>query len=284
MEDNQGFREKGGGSEYYDCQDFSDCSRDRVGFGGHPNWFRDHGLVSPSEAFQANGDKQIADSIRSDLASSYRTSSRPVWDHLGTIPVEFEPWIKIGIETFTLAERFQSHSLSLPLLWRHSLRTGYVAAFITQAQLGDSHAAWEAFVGGVLHDIGHVVFLTEYPSDFSRVIDVARKQGKGISLVESDLLGASHGELGEMLLNRWGVEGRMQQIVRYHDEPFSLETSDFTSLTGVYIANMLDGGGVPQDGDGTIGVEGEIYLKSLGLWDKLPTWQTWLHSVPLERV
>ena len=130
----------------------------------------------------------------------------------------------------------------------------------------------------------NIVFLSEFPSYFSQVIDVSRKQGKAISFVEQDLLGATHGELGATLLNRWGVEGMMQQIVRYHDEPFSLAASDFTSLTAVYIANMMDGGGVPQDGDGTIGVEGEIYLKSLGLWDKLPIWQTWLRSIPLERV
>ena len=66
----------------------------------------------------------------------------------------------------------------------------------------------------------------------------------------------------------------------FHDQPFQVSHSVFCPLTAVYIANLLEGGGIAQDGDGVVGREGEAYLTRLGLWDDLPRWQEWMRELP----
>ena len=259
-----------------------DCLANRIEERDFPAWFRDRNFDSPWHSHEEPVGRIASSPWSGHFVSDAEEIFQVLRTHIGSLPKEFEPLVDIGVETFTLSERFQENSVPLTFLWQHSIRTGYMAALISKAQHGDSHLAWEAFVGGLLHDIGHVVFLTQYPSHISQVIDVARKQGKSISLAEKHLLGISHGEIGVSLLNRWGIKGTVPQIVEWHDEPFHIPGFHSFSLTAVYIANELDGGGFPQDGDGAIGVEGEIYLKKLGLWDCLPLWQSWRRAIPLE--
>ncbi len=204
--------------------------------------------------------------------------------HLGNMPAECEEVLTMGLETFTLAEGCQGTPYRFIGLWGHSLRTGLLAALIVKSYVGQSPMAWEAFVGGIIHDLGHVVFLTQHPDVFERVVDITRKKGNSISCVEKHLLGVNHGEAGTFLLKRWGISEVFREMVEFHDEPFLLPYWCFSPLTAIYVANLLDGGGIPHDGDGTIGVEGEHYLRKLGLWNRLPIWQNWIHSISVECV
>lgn len=216
------------------------------------------------------------------VEADVEASLRVLIPYLGNMPNEFDQVLSMGLETFTLAEGCQVDSHPLIGLWGHSLRTGVLAALIVKSFVGQSPMAWEAFVGGVIHDLGHVVFLTQHPDLFERVVDITRKKGEGISCVEKHLLGTSHGEAGAFLLKRWGIGDSFREIVEFHDEPFLLPDWCFSPLTAVYVANLLDGGGIPHDGDGTIGEAGEQYLRKLDLWNRLPVWQNWIRSIVLE--
>ena len=198
---------------------------------------------------------------------------------IGTIPCHFEKGLSIGLEVFTLAEGLGISPSSLHTLWRHSVRTGYLAALIVIHQQGDRCLAWQAFVGGLLHDIGMLIFLTQQPQVFMAVVDLAQSRGQELRILEKNLLGTTHAESGATFLARWGVTEELLEIVIFHDEPFQGPCSDFCPVTAVYIANVLEGGGMAQDGDGVVEWEGEAYLRRLGLWDNLPCWQKWIRDL-----
>lgn len=198
---------------------------------------------------------------------------------IGTLPSELESGLSIGVEVFTLSEGFGISPTSLQTLWRHSVRTGYLAALIAIHQQVDRYLAWQAFVGGLLHDIGVLIFLTQQPQVFMAIVDLAQCRGQELGTIEKNLLGTTHAESGAKFLARWGVSQELLEIVMFHDQPFRAPHSGFCPLTAVYIANVLEGGGIAQDGDGVIGWEGEAYLLSLGLWDALPCWQGWMRNL-----
>ncbi len=200
---------------------------------------------------------------------------------IGPIPSHLESGLCIAVEVFTLSEGFGISTSSLRTLWRHSVRTGYLAALIAIYQQVDRCLAWQAFVGGLLHDIGMLLFLTQHPQVFMAVVDLAQCRGQELRILEKNILGTTHAESGSKLLARWGVSQELLDIVTFHEQPFLAPHSGFCPLTAVYIANVLEGGGIAQDGDGVVEWEGEVYLMELGLWDDLPRWQGWMRELPL---
>ena len=198
---------------------------------------------------------------------------------IGPIPFYLESCLGIGVEVFTLSEGFGFSATSLQKLWQHSVRTGYLAALITNHQQLAQRSVWQAFVGGLLHDIGMVIFLTQHPQVFMAVADFAQSRGQELDTLEKNILGTTHGESGARFLSHWGVPLDIQTIVNFHDQPYRAPHSGFCPLTAVFIANVLEGGGIAQDADGVIGWEGEAYLLRLGIWDDLPCWQGWMREI-----
>ncbi len=198
---------------------------------------------------------------------------------IGPIPSHLEDGLSMGVEVFTLSEGLGLPPASLKGLWRHSVRTGFLAALIAIQQRVDRSVAWEAFVGGLLHDIGMLVFLTHHSQVFMAVVDLAQCRGQELGAIEKNLLGTTHAESGAQFLARWGVSSELQAIVTFHDQPYQCSSTGFCALTAVYIANVLEGGGMAQDSDGVIGWESEAYLVRLGLWDDLPRWQGWAREL-----
>jgi putative nucleotidyltransferase with HDIG domain len=216
-------------------------------------------------------------SIETDELEKYIRLLTP---QIGALPSNLEGGLSIGVEVFTLSEGTGISTSSIQRLWRHSVRTGYMAALIAINQQVDRSLVWQAFVGGLLHDIGMLIFLTQQPEVFMAVVDLAQCRGQELGTIEKNLFGTTHAEIGAKFLARWGIPKELLTIVTFHDQPFRVPHSDFCPLTAVYIANWLEGGGIAQDGDGVIGWEGEAYLMRLGLWDDLPRWQGWMRDLP----
>ena len=198
---------------------------------------------------------------------------------IGPIPFYLESSLSVGVEVYTLSEGFGIAPIFLQRLWRHSVRTAYLAALVANHQQVDRCSVWQAFVGGLLHDIGMVIFLTQQSQVFLSVVDLAQCRGQELGTIEKTLLGTTHAESGAEFLARWGVPLELQTIVAFHDQPFQVPCAGFCPLTAVFIANVLEGGGMAQDSDGVIGWEGEAYLLRLGLWDELPHWQGWMREI-----
>jgi HDOD domain len=197
----------------------------------------------------------------------------------GMIPVDLERALALGVEVFLLSEGWAVESSCIAALWRHSLRTGYLAARIALNQGSNQRMVWQSFVGGVLHDIGMLVFLTQHPGVFKTVVEISQCRGGSLAVLERRVLGYTHGESGATFLTRWGIDDVLLATVAFHDDPWKVPHATFGPLTAVYAANFVEGGGIAQDGDGVIGKEGEAYLTRLGLWDDLPIWQSWMPSI-----
>ena len=223
--------------------------------------------------------EELQSAAVSHLDRAVEEHVRAVTGHAGMIPVDLECALDVGVEVFLLSEGCAVEPSRIAAVWRHSLRTGYLAALIASNQGSSQRMVWQSFVGGVLHDIGMLVFLTQQPEVFTMVVEIAQSRGWDLAVAERRILGCTHGESGATFLARWGVDEALLAIVAFHDNPFKFPHGAFGSLTAVYAANLIEGGGVPQDGDGGIGREGEAYLTRLGLWNHLPLWQGWMKSL-----
>lgn len=106
-------------------------------------------------------------------------------------------------------------------LWRHSLACGSAAQAL--AIRAKYRATEEAFVAGLLHDIGKVVLNTYLKEQFVRVL--IRAAGSNMPYVEAEqeILGFDHAEAGARLLERWNLPSSLVVAVRYHHAPMQAE-------------------------------------------------------------
>ena len=98
--------------------------------------------------------------------------------------------------------------------WRHSMAVACGARMLAQHQR--SVAADEAFVAGLLHDIGKVVFV-EYDSDTYALLLQKAQDGIGpLHVLEHETFGIDHAEVGEALCKHWNIPDVLGAAVAAH--------------------------------------------------------------------
>ena len=130
----------------------------------------------------------------------------------------------------------RSTNFTEKILWEHSLAVALAARTIAQeCRYG---AAEEAFVGGLLHDIGKVVLDSNAPEEYSQVMELVYNGEQSFIDAETDVFGFDHSEIGAMVVNRWNLTPELQEAVRLHHQPMSAEV-DPTLCAVISLANSL---------------------------------------------
>ncbi|MBQ4431510.1 MAG: HDOD domain-containing protein [Synergistaceae bacterium] len=105
-------------------------------------------------------------------------------------------------------------------LWRHSLMVAYTARHL--AGITGKVGTEDAYVGGLLHDIGKVI-LNDYVR-FGYGIIVKMVEEKHIPFTEAEwkVLGFDHAEIGELLVGKWDMPEAYRIAIAYHHKPNDL--------------------------------------------------------------
>jgi len=96
----------------------------------------------------------------------------------------------------------------------------------------------EAFLCGLLHDIGKLIFRQYFPKEYGQILSEVGSDP--IRLTEREAaLGANHAELGAWLIRRWQLDPFMADAVAYHHETVGEIENAFPLVRIVYAANLL---------------------------------------------
>ena len=74
----------------------------------------------------------------------------------------------------------------------------------------------EAFVCGLLQDIGIVILYFNKKDEYCRVLDEKKSRGEQIDIVEKEAFGFDHQDVGSTVLEQWGFPDTIFQPIRYH--------------------------------------------------------------------
>jgi putative nucleotidyltransferase with HDIG domain len=115
------------------------------------------------------------------------------------------------------------HGLTSKLLadhsWGSAVTARKVAARIRYPNLE------EAFLCGLMHDIGKIVLLKNFPTRYNEIISEAyRGETASSHEVELAAFGFSHAHVGALLAERWNFPPQLCEAILYHHEPLSAPT------------------------------------------------------------
>ena len=123
-------------------------------------------------------------------------------------------------------------------IWRHSVAVA-VAARQFCVQMGKRPFAEEAFLAGLIHDLGLLVERQAYPDGLSAVIRESSKGGRLFCELEQEIVGADHQEMGSALAAKWKFPRGLQTVLGYHHRVEALGDEHRLLPAMVYVADCL---------------------------------------------
>jgi signal transduction histidine kinase len=124
-------------------------------------------------------------------------------------------------------------------LWQHSLAAACAAGLIGE-RIGGATLGGEAFVCGLLHDIGKIALQTCLPKGYIRVVEAVERRRVCICDVEREVLGLDHTVAGKRLAGRWKLPQPVLECVwLHHQDPDALPSS-VTCGQLVHIVHLTD--------------------------------------------
>jgi HD-like signal output (HDOD) protein/signal transduction histidine kinase len=127
-------------------------------------------------------------------------------------------------------------AFDLKQFWWHSLSAAAISrrlALRTQYPTPD-----EAFLSGLLHDIGRIVLWANLEEEYEKIL---RSSGwrSGVMLKAERKLGLNHAEVGAWLIRRWDLSSFMPDALLYHHDPPERIVHSSSLVQIVYLANRL---------------------------------------------
>ncbi|HOM17014.1 MAG TPA: HDOD domain-containing protein [Thermoguttaceae bacterium] len=121
-------------------------------------------------------------------------------------------------------------------LWGHLVATGIVARMV--AQTTGRIPPHEAYLAGLLHDLG-LILLDQYAhAGFCRIVETIAPN-RPTCQVEMEVLGFTHAELGQTVASQWNLPNHLTASIGFHHQPELCQGTYRPLVCAVAVANFL---------------------------------------------
>ncbi|MBS12868.1 MAG: HD family phosphohydrolase [Gemmatimonadetes bacterium] len=143
---------------------------------------------------------------------------------LAIVVLGFETVKNLGLSVAVL-KRFQAgkaHPLfDRQQFWEHAIGCGVAARMLAHKR--SKKLEPEAFVAGILHDIGKLILIEYFPDEFGEALELAHEELLTISEAEMKVIGVTHAEIGGWLAEKWNLPETLVQAITHHHDPMAME-------------------------------------------------------------
>lgn len=132
----------------------------------------------------------------------------------------------------------KEHELFNPAsFWEH----GFTVALASKILADDMKMSvkGEAFVAGLLHDIGMLVMFEHFHEEFNEIVRLAVEEKINILEAETKVIGVHHAIIGGWLAENWHLPEVLYQAVTHHHKPNVTEVKAQKNLAAVVFLSDL---------------------------------------------
>jgi putative nucleotidyltransferase with HDIG domain len=176
----------------------------------------------------------------------------------------------LSIGVFAEFKETSFNTLDINAIWKHSLEVAGAAKAIARLEKLSATECDEAYSAGLLHDIGKIVLADNFQSHYQTAARLI-KEGSMDFIVEAELFGWSHAEVGGKILQNWKLPNNIWTSVYAHHTPELTGELQFSPLTAVHAANAICHGWQGED----IAQTGRLdsgYLEIIGMRERVAVW------------
>jgi putative nucleotidyltransferase with HDIG domain len=145
----------------------------------------------------------------------------------------------IGVQMFQACNKISKTEL-FETVWAHSFQTAVCAKKLAEFENLDTDKCEEAFLIGLLHDIGKVVLGATCP-DYEPIWKECGKNSQLLTTREREVIGATHATAGAYLLRLWGLPEPICSAIEAHHRLDTAAVAGFNPLLAVHVAQELAG-------------------------------------------
>jgi putative nucleotidyltransferase with HDIG domain len=177
--------------------------------------------------------------------------------------------------TFGVVASFEESHIpdkEIEALYHHSLNTGTLAKAIAEREGFAKDQVEEAFMAGMLHDLGKLVMVHNMPKSYGRLLRATLDRNLPIHAAETEIFGATHEQIGAYLIRLWGLPDAIAEAVAFHHAPHLFPGTGFNPVGVVHVADALVHREVSLSTDEHHTRLSAVYLTQLGLVDRLAEW------------
>lgn len=170
----------------------------------------------------------------------------------------------LSIQVFTQFKLKKMPKGYLKRLWGHSMATAQTSKIIAKQERQEQVVIDNSFMAGLLHDTGKLVMASCFDDQYGELVSSVGEKGI-LSEKEKETFDVTHAEAGAYLMGLWGLPHSIIEAIAFHHSPGRSMTREFTPLTAVYIADMLE-----HEKTGPFTEESEVeidheYIEAMGL-------------------
>jgi len=172
--------------------------------------------------------------------------------------------LALTVSVFSQFDAQRVPGFSIEHLRDHGLAVGSLARQIAATLRLSKAEMDDAFLGGLLHELGKLVLAANYPKEYAESLRKTREEQISEREAELQTFGTTYADVGAYLLWLWGLPDPVTEIVARHTQP----TPDATAgpVVAVHVADALTDKETKQN----VNLE---CLMAMGLIDQLPSWK-----------
>lgn len=122
-------------------------------------------------------------------------------------------------------------------LWRHCVAVGVCARML--AERGKCTRPDEAFVAGLVHDMGLLIEQQTFGDKLREVVSRCLTTPGSFCATEQSVIGADHQAFGAALSAKWKFPPALRNVITCHHDPSALKPEFKKIATEVYIADTV---------------------------------------------
>ena len=119
--------------------------------------------------------------------------------------------------TSLMGRGLSGYKLGAGELWHHSLMVGVTSEWLAQVlRYQDSE---QAYVAGLLHDIGKLLLDQAVLSNYAGIADYVQRYHLQLWQVEEKLIGIDHARVGGLIAEHWNFPVTLVDAIQFHHAP-----------------------------------------------------------------